>query len=157
MTTKKDLIDLKPGCYVLDADVTNPRPDKRVSRNWTCAPVWKKGMRLYVRAFKDTIEGHGSVTILSIEGVDERWTHMNVQRFQNDGDRWNALAAHMTPVPENLDYLLHRCDVDNSMRDILRVLLKWNKISLSSIEAAHETAMEEAQAEWEASQKNKEK
>jgi hypothetical protein len=153
--SKRDLIDLKPGCYVLVADVNNPRPDKRVSRNWTCAPVWKKGMRLYVREhhYADDVD----VTSYAIECIDERWSHMNVQRWQNDGDRWNALAASMQPVDENLDYLLHRRDIDGTLRDILQVFIDDGRVSLADVKAAHERVLREAHEQWVAEQTAKEK
>jgi hypothetical protein len=145
MKTKKkpDLIDLAAGCYVLDDDVTNPRPDKRVTRNWTCSPVWKKGTRLYVRS--NRYPDNENVVSRAIECIDERWTHMNVHRGWSDADRWNALAAHMRPVLEDLDFLLHRRDIGGYSRaEVLRVLLEWRRITLADIEAAYETAMRES-------------
>lgn len=143
-TKKPDLIDLAAGCYVLEDDVTNPRPDKRVTRNWTCSPVWKKGTRLYVRA-THRYSDNENVVSRAIECIDERWTHMNVHRGWSDGDRWNALAARMLPVPEDLDFLLHRRDIGGYSRtEVLRVLVDQGRITLADIEAAHKTAMRES-------------
>ena len=45
-----------PGAYVLAVDVENPEPDRRCSRDWTKAPLWKAGTTVYFRRFCDRIQ-----------------------------------------------------------------------------------------------------
>ena len=39
--------------YVLTEDVTNPKPDKRASREWELFPVWERGTRFSVKFYDD--------------------------------------------------------------------------------------------------------
>ena len=132
--------DIKPGCYVLDADVENPKPDRRASRDWTNAPTWKQGMRLFVRStLYDVVNGE-RVYILTIENTTSRWTHMNIKRYEHE--RWNAITAYMLRVDEDFDFLLHRLDAGGYVRgEILRQLVKMGKISQDELEEAHKLAM----------------
>ena len=143
---KKILRELQQGCYVLTEDVTNPRPDRRATRDWTNAETWKKGMRLFVRESEEhDILGTGrTFTFFQIEGIDERWQHMNIRKGQHDADRWNAITAKMKAVPEDLDGLLHRLDAGGwSRARILEQLVKDNKVTLAEVEAAYVAAMKE--------------
>lgn len=126
MKKKPETLKLVPGCYELAEDVKNPSPDRRSYHDWTNAPVWKKGTRLYVRG----------IPFISIERVGH-WPHQNVQRYQTE--RWNALAAMMVPIKEDLSFLIHRRYIDGSWPDILQILIDRGKITLADVEAAHES------------------
>lgn len=151
---KKDKIEARPieaGCYVLDSDVVNPKPDRRASRDWTNAPTWEKGMRLFVRpTFYDVVNGK-KVYILTIEYIGTRWSHMNIKTYERE--RWNAITEHMKRVEEDFDFLLHRLDVGSYSRgEVLRQLVKDGKITHGDIETAYERSMRDEPAEESAKQ-----
>jgi hypothetical protein len=84
--------DLKPGMYVVGADVDNPKADRRKSRNLSAAPKWMKGLRVVV---SEDWELKGLFTVAQIgvfNGVQgRRGGRMNHPGFE-------ALIAALEPV-----------------------------------------------------------
>lgn len=133
--TKPETLKLLPGCYELAEDVKNPSP-RRAHQDWTNRPVWKKGLRLYVRESGNPLVEDSDVKFYVIERCGW-WTHQNIKRYQTE--RWNALAAMMMPVQEDIGFLIHRRYIDGSWPDILQILIDRGKITLADVEAAHES------------------
>lgn len=125
--------DLKDGgVYVLTRDVTNPGPDRRSTRNWTCYPVWKSG-GTYVatrRRYKDD-PGFERIEL-------QLWCNHDYMTSNTDG--FAALVAALEPAPRTFRtvmFSINRTPNTDSAHVILQTLVLQGKVTLDDLDAAY--------------------
>lgn len=117
--------DLKDGAvYRLARDVVNPEPDRRQTRHWTSAPVWKAGLRVVCSIF-DRLE-------------------LRAAGHYDDMGRWHAgfpaLVEALELAPRNFVNVMlgiNRSPSTDNGQSVLAELVRQGKITLDDIEAAH--------------------
>jgi hypothetical protein len=117
--------ELKDGTvYHLTRDVVNPAPDRRQTRHWTSAPVWKAGLRVVCTVWERTelrAAGH----------------YDDLGRFCAG---FVALVDALEPAPRNFANVmfgLNRSPATDNGQAVLAELVRQGKITLDNIEAAH--------------------
>lgn len=106
----------------LTRDITNPKPDRRMVRNFAALPVWKAGTRLMYR----NINGHISIDNSKMYGsVSPR------------DPGFDALLEACEPAPRTLENILYRAGESRYVTgpgDILETMLAVGKLTLDDIE-----------------------
>lgn len=96
---------MKPGTYVLTADIANPAPDRRKKHDWRAVPTWTSGTEFLVEARQvDSKHSYAAIT-----QVGSRWSHLTIG--PGDVDQYAALSAALIPVEESIDAMFTRLDV----------------------------------------------
>jgi hypothetical protein len=128
----------EPGFYILGANVTNPKPDRRYGsgrtglhndawEHWVTLP---RGFRLYVVARHHKRDGEPTLTIENARGR----FHEAISVYSNP-ELWALVTANLIPVEEDLTDLLHRRMRDNAAHEILERLIHRGTITLAQVEA----------------------
>lgn len=99
---------LKPGCYVLVADVTNPRPDRRRRDDWEAEETWSKGRKFVVAArrfaFSDVAGEHVDTQLVIVASGQPFPSQHTIPctlptgRDDRAGSMFAALLPHLVPV-----------------------------------------------------------
>lgn len=117
------LEDLKPGMVVeLTRDVTNPKPDRRSTRQFASDVVWKQGERLLVRNldYLGLETGRGSVSHIHL-GFEQL-----VDAAEPVDPDFHSVMLAINGTSRYMDYSY----------SILEVLVRAGKISLQDIKDA---------------------
>ena len=117
------------GFYRIDRDVKNPRADRRVTRDWSKAPVWAAGTEFVVREQQRMSTRHldESVADLPPDVVAKLRARNTYTVVELAGDRhpslhrvgpghaeqYAALAAALVPTAESVDQFMTRIDCDS--------------------------------------------
>lgn len=129
---KADWPRLKPGHYVLGCDVTNPKPDRRMTRSFVHQPVWEKGTLFYVREelIPNPMRDDDSKILQNrLELTEGRYS----TRWLPWEEIYETLMPHLVPCPdESYEQLLHR--LDYSPTSLLRRLFKAGLVSVAELE-----------------------
>lgn len=139
---------IKPGAYKLVADLTNPEPDRRVTRDWRKFPVWKAGTEFLVieQDRRDLMDEE----YLASLPEESRTRIRNAARYsviQLVGDQWPTihqigpghveqyatLGAHLVKVEESLEAFLSRLGAHAN--HFAGWLLETNKVSRELFES----------------------
>ena len=107
---------LKPGTYRLPGDIPNPRPDRRLKRDWRAFPVWEAGWEFLVESYgvarnAPDPDGPAASTYTVIRLVGHRWSHENLG--PGNEEQYAALTAALVPCPESLKAMFTRLDVND--------------------------------------------
>jgi len=97
---------LAPGNYKLTADLSNPRPDRRKTTDWTARPTWKAGLEFL--AVDQGEEGRRYTVILL---VGNRWTHQRIGPVNEE--QYAALASSLVPTAESHAAMFTTLGVDD--------------------------------------------
>jgi len=111
---------LKPGPYVLDAPVKNPKPDRRQRYDWRAAPEWPKGKELTV--FLELHRGSEGQTFkrLAIRETWGRWTFQVLY-----ADEAEYLTRHLVPAVPTPDLTVRELlDKHHAHDDTFAVLVR---------------------------------
>ena len=129
---KSQLLDGRS--YIITRDVTNPKPDRRMTRQLDAAKTWVRGTRLLCRA---------RVGYVRLECED---------LYGSVGEHdpgFDLLVAALEPAPRSFATVLYEAKHGPwavSSREILSTLMDQGKISLQDVEqaiAAHEASQGE--------------
>jgi hypothetical protein len=120
--------DLKPGIYTLAADVYNPKRDKRVTRDWRHAEIFRKGLK--IRAVEITFEKDFPSSLEL-----QPWGNYAFQSLNMEDPRTIALALNLevnTDVVDTLDERIRNeyySNLSNSAEEVLEEILRTGEIS----------------------------
>lgn len=125
---------------VLSADVTNPAPDRRATRDWRCSPVIPKGTKFYLQRDFDT----KSICLYKAGGYAHVGVHYRTDGTLLDRSAQLGLSAALLPnlaIGEPARTLgsvaaKHYVDVDTASIIVVRRLLKAGKLTLDEVETA---------------------
>ncbi len=118
------LKELKDGSvYRLTRDVANPEPDRRMTRDWTRAPIWQAGI------------------LVCYSG--RSYPQLRARGFYDDltptHDGFAAFVAALEPAPRNFDNVmfgLHRGSRTMTAYGALRELVRQGRVTLDEVETA---------------------
>lgn len=149
----KLLFGLEPGTYRLDKPVRNPKPDRRVKRDWREMPSFPAGIyQVRERVSSMTVDG---ITYTGVSLEVHRAAGYRSQTISNPGInsepddretlRWNALAPKLVPAERTLtSYMLNADIPKHALQDILEDLIETKTISFEDLG----DAWENVQAKW---------
>ncbi|WNM70246.1 hypothetical protein [Myxococcus phage Mx1] len=122
---------MKPGTYVLNKDVANPKPDRRLKYDWRRAAVWEKGQRFQVNT--DSFDASGILitwTVITLLG--------KYQPLRTDDDSIQELVANLSPIPEkelSLEDVLV-ADGQGAANRALHLLVRAGKLTVADVAEA---------------------
>ncbi len=97
---------LAPGNYKLTADLSNPRPDRRKTTDWTAVPTWKAGMEFLVVDI-----GREGCLCTVIKLVGNRWTYQMIGPTNEEQNA--ALERALAPTTESHAAMFTAMGVDD--------------------------------------------
>lgn len=110
---------------IVTRDVTNPKPDRRMTRQFDAAPVWKAGWRLIFRKY----EHHPAC-------LDHDKLYGSV--YAHDKGFADLIDA-CEPAPHNLDNVLFKAEQSRhivQLQDIIVTLMAQGKVDLDDVVGA---------------------
>lgn len=117
---------ITPGTYVLTRDVGNPRPDRRVRRDWTKREVWEEGTVLIAMDYTRV----GGTPSLSLVGDRLDILH----RVDPWHDGYLPLVSALEPCEESLAAMFTRLDVDSGAQYLIRFLVETDRMTKEQFE-----------------------
>lgn len=135
------------GAYTIEVDVKNPSPDRRMTRDWTKAPVWTAGTEFVVREQVRMTKVHLEETVADLpKDVADSLRARNVYTVvEMAGDRhaslhrvgpghvaqYMALAIALVPTEESVAQLMARVECDNRF---VAWLVETDRVSRADLE-----------------------
>lgn len=132
-------IEIKRGTFQLTRTVENPKPNKRNSRDWTCAAEWTGGTYFII---EDWYGGDRENPLAAI-----RPQRANASDIVETDDRFWLIARYLTPVEEKPTDYLARTNHQDSAGNVLDYLFDSGKLDLSDVEHAMTSLIERWVAE----------
>jgi len=154
---------VKEGIYTLFETITNPKPDRRQTRDWTQCESWDTTRKYLVR--EDTVfaretaatvksagvkAGPKLYTVHRVHGMTRSYTSLNfIERpdgaieanttYPKQGVAMLAFLAALTPSTDKIDefrwaFFKDFSDPDNAACDVLWRLVKADKVTVADIE-----------------------
>lgn len=137
-------IELAPGKYRLKETVQNPKPDRRVTRDWRAEVEWEKGMKFIVTERDLSGKGEPPFIIREIARYGGWSSNTLPVRAPSDKDdiaemRFMALLPHLELVTtENLgDIFTGPNNVEtHNATELLAILMDMGKIKFEDVRVA---------------------
>lgn len=110
--------------YRLSNDVSNPKPDRRITNDWRKKPIIPAGKLFFFVAKRPNVE-FGWATLQPMTGYSSKDVPLHDPLLL-------AIAPYLDLVEDTLETVLKRHDINHA--DVLRFLIKANSISINFID-----------------------
>lgn len=139
-------INIQVGKYVLTEDVTNPKADRRVKRDWRQEVLWQKGTKFIVEEHHDSWTHDGKLHEIRYKTIHRagKYRHQNLplrkHREADDFDclKAEALSAKLEFVPtKSLGEILNGRDGPGSHNaaELLAICLERGLLTIEQVES----------------------
>ena len=136
--------DYTEGFYVLEQDLKNPKPDRRVKHERRCRAVWKAGTRLRLVKGNDVYSWRWQF-------LDDRYP--NLHEIPESDDRFAFLLHHAVHKPEDWRAFAQRIELCNYADDVFEMAVEDGWMSRETVEKLVEKARQRDIERWEAKEK----
>lgn len=116
------------GTYVLNKDIKNPSPDRRVTGDWRAEPVWESGDKFFIQVWRNDET--------RIRRIDS-YSHQEFIMFRDMP--CDALIGNLEPTDENPSLYLKRRGNHLSSLEILDTLVACGRLTWTDMQMAEKT------------------